>query len=377
MKQIGSIQILRAVAALMVVLTHAQDDALNEAVKAGLGFAQTHLLPWVAGVDLFFVISGFIMVYASERLFATPGGPRAFLTRRVIRIVPLYWLVTAIMLVVMALLAWHGQATLPSLAEIATSFGFVPYARPGDGAPRPIVSLGWTLEYEMFFYVVFALFVPLRRETAVAGVATSLVGLVIAGALLKPSATALAFWSDPLVLEFALGMGIALAHRRGVRLPWQAAFALAAGALAVLALDLDGMADIANFGVDPNGFGRLFACGVPMAALFAATVLVPRAPAEGRVPRTLALLGDASYALYLFHPIVIVATRKAYLMLGLAARLGFWPLLAADLVAAAAVSVAIHRLVERPMTAALQTRLLRRNAMPARAPIMPPLPSGR
>ncbi|MBV9537584.1 MAG: acyltransferase, partial [Acidisphaera sp.] len=110
MKQIGSIRILRAVAALMVVLAHAQDDASHEALKAGATFARTHLLPWVAGVDLFFVISGFIMVHASERLFATPGGPATFLARRVIRVVPLYWGVTSLALAGLLLVARHGHA---------------------------------------------------------------------------------------------------------------------------------------------------------------------------------------------------------------------------------------------------------------------------
>src|SRR5665213_384 len=100
MKQIGAIQILRAVAALMVVLSHAQNDALREAIANGYRFTRFELLPWDSGVDLFFVISGFIMVYSSQRLFATPGAGGAFISRRLIRIVPLYWMITAIALVI-------------------------------------------------------------------------------------------------------------------------------------------------------------------------------------------------------------------------------------------------------------------------------------
>ena len=381
MKQIGSIQILRALAALMVVLAHAQDDCAAEAAKAGLAFARSGLLPWVAGVDLFFVISGFIMVLASERLFAAPGAAAAFLTRRVIRIVPLYWLVTAIMLVVFAALAHHGQANQPSLAEVAASLGFVPYAR-ADGVPRPVVPLGWTLNYEMFFYLVFAAFLTLRREAAVASVAACLVLFVALGALVHPQATALAYWSDPVVLEFVLGMALALAYRRGLRLPPPLSLALAMLAVALLALDLAHMAKVAAFGVDPSGFARLLACGVPMAALFAAIVLMrPPLPTEGRVATPLALLGDASYALYLFHPIVVVLARKAYLAAHLAPRLGFWPLVAADMIAACALALAIHLLVERPVTAALQARFTGRRPAapaPARGPstaAAPPVPA--
>ncbi|MCX8256381.1 Acyltransferase [Beijerinckiaceae bacterium RH AL1] len=363
MKQIGSIQILRALAATMVVLAHAQDDAAFAAQKIGTVFARSSLLPWVAGVDLFFVISGFIMVHASERLFATPGAAQAFLTRRVIRIVPLYWLATALALVTAALLVRTGQARLPGVAEIVTSLGFIPFARPGDGVARPIVALGWTLNYEMFFYVVFAAFLMLRREAAVAAVTAMLALLVVLGLVAQPAITALAFWSDPIVLEFALGMAIALAWRRGVRLPRPAALALGLAAVAVLALDLARMRDVPVYGVDPSGLPRLLACGLPMAALFAAVVLAQPAPqSEGRLAASLRLIGDASYALYLFHPLVLVAARKAYLASHLAPTLGFWPLVLAEIAASALVAVAMHLWIETPVTRLLNARFADRRS---------------
>ena len=100
-----------------------------------------------SGVDLFFVISGFIMVYSSEDLFGARGAWRTFLTRRLVRIVPLYWLTTAITIPLMSLTVdWQS---------LLGSYFFIPYRAPSN-AIVPLHGVGWTLNLEMFFYVIFA-----------------------------------------------------------------------------------------------------------------------------------------------------------------------------------------------------------------------------
>ena len=101
---------MRALAALMVVFSHAEGDAQVQALRLGDAFPRDTSLPWVAGVDLFFVTSGFIMVHASRDLFGAPGAARAFLTRRLVRIAPLYWLVTAIGVGIGVAVARMGEA---------------------------------------------------------------------------------------------------------------------------------------------------------------------------------------------------------------------------------------------------------------------------
>ena len=370
MRQIGAIQILRAVAALMIVLAHAQDDALNEAGKAGLAFARTHALPWDAGVDLFFVISGFIMVHASRRLFATPGASGMFLGRRLIRIVPLYWFLTSIVLAILALVTWHGTRPFPGWSEVVSSFGFLPFPRSGDGQPRPLAAHGWTLNYEMFFYVVFALFVRYRQAVAVAGVASVLVVIVALGAIVRPTQTVLAYWSDPIVLEFAIGMGIAVARQHGVRLRRSYVPALVAIGLVLLSFDLAGMEEVANLAVKANGFPRLVGCGLPMALVFGAIVAAePVFDTQSKPLAAFCVLGDASYALYLFHPLVIVAARKAYLAAGLAPLLGYWPLVLADVPLAALLALAIHVGLERPVSLRLQDWLGAKRQPDLRRPV--------
>lgn len=353
MQQLIAIQILRAFAAGMVVFHHAQNDAARTAVQVGGSFDRAFPLPWAAGVDLFFVVSGFVMVFSSEKLFATPGASMQFLSRRIARIAPMYWLATAIFLVAALRGAAAGAALMPSVGEIVSSFAFIPWPRGVDGAPRPIHSLGWTLEYEMFFYLVFAAFIWLRRDRAVLAVAAALGSLTTFNCFFEPRNVALAFWTDPIVLEFALGMGVALLFRRGVRLSLGGGMTLACAAILALALDPMRSGDEAFDAVDPNGFARLFAWGLPMAVVFAVATLGP-ALAPSRGARVLARIGDASYALYLFHPLALIVTRKFWFAAHLDRTLGLWPLVALTCFGSVALALAIYRWIETPMTKAAQ-----------------------
>ena len=84
------VQGLRALAALMVVVHHAQNEAMILAGRTGTDFVPRHGLPWPAGVDIFFVISGFIIVHAAAPLYGRPGARGRFVAHRIARLVPLY-----------------------------------------------------------------------------------------------------------------------------------------------------------------------------------------------------------------------------------------------------------------------------------------------
>ena len=149
------VQVLRGLAALAIAALHAQADARALAEARGLGFTPLLHLPWAAGVDVFFVISGLIMVHASRGLFAREGARGTFLKRRLARIVPLYWAVTLLYLAVALTTPALLNSALLDPAPILASFLFIPFTRP-DGAVQPLYSLGWTLNFEMLFYVLFA-----------------------------------------------------------------------------------------------------------------------------------------------------------------------------------------------------------------------------
>jgi hypothetical protein len=174
-----------------------------------------------AGADLFFVISGFIMVYSSEALFAAPGASRIFFARRLLRIVPLYWAMTLLLIGFYLVIGMDLTKLGISAGSIVASFAFLPYPRI-SGEMIPVYDLGWTLNCEMFFYAVFACAIVLPRRRAVLCIVFLFAALATLNLMSGPFPQPLAFWCDPLILEFCFGMLIALAYRAGVRLPRRA-----------------------------------------------------------------------------------------------------------------------------------------------------------
>ncbi len=345
---IQSIQTLRAIAALAVVALHIPQDIKMR----GYGEAPTFALG-AFGVDLFFIISGFIMVYASRHLFAKEGASLEFILRRAARIIPTYWLVTSF-------LVFIARRQIPvspdySWQHILASYLFIPYPRPSDGFILPLLPLGWTLNYEMFFYAVFSVALMLPRVAAISAVSVIFVLMTITGGLL-PLAQPLRFWSDSIILEFVYGMLLAEAYIRGVRLPTAAAvLIIAAGAVGAMLYDPT---------VPSSAALRGIGWGLPAAAVFAGVVLsVPWKIGSSAILHT---LGGASYSLYLTHVVVFIYMGSYFRRLGLPAY-SLPPLLTAALwlVASVLVGLVVYVAFERPVTRALQRRIR------ARSPVSP------
>ena len=252
-----SVQYLRAIAALMVVCFHLHTSGI---------FAASLWTSWLAsGVDIFFVISGFIMVRSTE---GKGMGTREFFIKRLIRIVPLYWLLTSFAI------ATGGR----SLAHNAASFLFIPALHPEFGKYWPVLEPGWTLNFEMFFYLVFGLTFTLSPNRQLAFIAGLFSLLLISGSVFSLPGS-LEFYTNPLLLEFVAGMVVA---RLSPRLP---TWTCAAGFVLLI-------------GLHPFGLPRIIGFGVPAVIIFISFL-----SADLRLPRigALKIIGDASYAIYLVH----------------------------------------------------------------------------
>ena len=341
MQSIFSIRVLRALAALAVLAGHAQDDLVH---RLGLAQALPDMRLGYAGVDVFFVISGFIMVHASGGLFATPDGPRIFLKRRLIRIVPLYWSVTTLYLAI-TLVAPHLPHKAYSPGMVAASYFFLPWIA-SDGLNEPVVGQGWTLNYEILFYVLFCVAVTRPRYQAVLLVSSVLAVGVMAGnifALPMP----LAYWSNEIVLEFVFGMAIGLVYTSGMRLQrWSRLLLIGAGLL---------LLGRTAFESGAAEFHRLPDWGIPAALIVAGAVLgAPSGAWAGARP--MGVIGDASYALYLIHPLVGRAVRELFVRSGADLVAVSWFYLVIATAATIVAALAVHFWFERPITRALGER---------------------
>ena len=165
------VHLLRAAAALAVMSLM----RINLRFLMGIGDYVPDFPMGAAGVDLFFVISGFVMVVASADLFGQRGAPPYFFLRRLARIVPLYWLLTGIFVFILFAGRHHSSSWL-SASEVVTSLLFIPHSLP-NGAVAPVYGLGWTLNYEMMFYVVFSAVLFLRPRIAIPTLALAMLWL--------------------------------------------------------------------------------------------------------------------------------------------------------------------------------------------------------
>lgn len=340
MRQILGIQALRGLAALSIAALHIQQAAGAFVGTPGVApYAWMRRVPWEAGVDVFFVISGFVIVYASADMFGRARMIPGFLVRRIARVTPLYWLVTSLLI----LAALLGSVALnqplgDGIRYIVASYFFVPWPRP-DGAMQPVFRLGWTLNFEMLFYLIVALCLPVRRGVALALIAFIVIAVALAGALLRPAQPQLAFWTDPIVIEFAFGVLLAMCVFEGVQLSAPARLALLIAGLLILALD--GTA---------YGINRAFSFGLPAACLVAAAALGAERRTHPGLARVYLLLGDMSYALYLTHLFPMRALREVGARLHLAGTIAITAYVIASLAAASVLAICVNAWFEKPAT---------------------------
>jgi len=339
--QLSVLQAGRAVAAVMVVLFHIEIFILPSRLYPGLGAFKPFEIGY-AGVEFFFALSGFLMAYIHTRHFGQTERAGAYLKKRVGRIYPTYWA-----LLVPLVLLW---VVVPDAGPEAIGMGQAVYdlsLLPTKG--EPMLAVAWTLQFEMFFYVMFMLAILSKRLGV--GALTVWFGVCLVALFLPQRPFPLQFITSEYNLIFLGGMLAAYGFERiESRFIWPLFVGGILGFLVVALVELYGYWPVSRA-------LKTFALGA-FASLIVASMAAGEAKRGWSAPAFLKSIGDASYSLYLVHMPLMTIAAAVIIKLGINTWVPL-PLMVVALVAGCIVaSLIMHHLIEKPLTAWVQSRLL-------------------
>lgn len=334
------VQMLRAFAALLVVFSHSTSIISDKMTEGFWKF-------WIgsAGVDIFFAISGFVILIASSSEDGKPQRWDVFLLRRIIRIVPLYWMLTALKLVMLLYNPSLAQHSSVELWHSISSFLFIP-AFNAEGEIVPLLQVGWTLSYEMFFYALFAVTLAFRLRTIIWLTAVlSLLSLVAIWRTDEWGAISGLF--RPILLEFIFGMWIAMLTMKGWRMPVKLAYIVVFISVSMIFLTFITSEEIALK-------YRVIFWGIPGALLLLAAISL-----EEKFHKFLSgfpnLLGNASYAIYLVHGFVLPLIAMVCIKLGFYGSVfSDYTILLLCMICSTIAGIITHIWIEKPITGYLR-----------------------
>ena len=323
-----SIQILRAVAALLVALFHGHQALVSNGAREIFDGESYFFSFGAVGVHIFFVISGFIMVHATR--FGDDYKISRFLRRRLIRIFPIYWLCAGFYL------SYHffsGTAYDLTFLDGLQALFLLP------GHASKIIGPAWTLSFEMYFYVCFGLAMMLGLNRGIVVLSVFFIASITLQVIFDIDASSFALAFDPLLLEFLAGCAIGWLHKYNL-LPESGG-----RASIVSAVLLFGIGAIVGFDAVPS----VIMWGLPSAFLVLGLVISESRKKTSTELKSFGRLGDSSYALYLIHILVITIALDMVQKLGFIDRVS--PIAMTVLIAVIAQIIAefLHRRIEKPL----------------------------
>jgi exopolysaccharide production protein ExoZ len=334
MKRLVGLQWGRAIAAITVVITHAIIHPYKGSFEAAHLFGKF-------GVTLFFVISGYIMV----RTTGTESfAPLDFIKKRLLRVAPLYYFATAVAVIGVLIVPWAFKDTVFDVRHIVMSVLFIPTPEPGGASIDPFLRLGWTLNFEMFFYAVFALLFAFNAMTRAVMLTVIFVTLMALGQLqiFPMTSQPMEFYTRIDTLGFVTGVWLAVLS---MRYEWEMKTGQGIAWLAVSAVSLVGLIIVYPLAAPTNPW--IHAWVVATCTVIIGVLAMAGDAWEPRVPNWAAYLGDASYSMYLFHMFAIGAVTVLVIKKSPAA----WgpPLVIVSAVAGMLAGVFVYRFIEKPL----------------------------
>jgi len=300
---IKNIQALRAIAANLVLISHLFIVEQKYSHYGSVLPADAHFGAF--GVDLFFVISGFIMAMIARNV-----SWQRFLIDRAARIFPPYWFYTTVILIVSLCAPAYVNSTFEHQPSLWRSYLLIP------DSVGPLLAVGWTLIHEMYFYYCFTAMIFLTRLFTIKITAllliwmTAVICLNALAHLYELGDPVVAVITHPLTLEFIFGVAIGVLSNKNV-----AAFAMSAlfaGAI-IFAIDLSLFGDVLS-SVDDRNWRRAILVGMPCASIVYGLVGI-EVRSKLTAPHWLVVLGNASYSIYLSHVLVLSAIGRGFAMI--------------------------------------------------------------
>jgi exopolysaccharide production protein ExoZ len=348
--KINSLQVYRGVAAILVVLFHITNysrENLNYNFLGGM-FSFGYV-----GVDFFFVLSGFIILYNHAKDLGKRQSISRYATKRLIRIYPIYWMITVTKLIAIIIIPSIAKPHEQELSTILNSLLLFPQIN------LPIIGAAWTLSYEMLFYVLFgfAILFGWRWGLSLAGIwSVAMLGYALRGfiGISVPDHYLITFFLNERNLEFIFGC-VSAYIVANCKLKHSIPVALTGGILFVLAGQF-----IMKAG---NVISYTLLFGIPSLLLVTGSASLELEKAIS-LPKFLILLGDASYSIYLTHAMFV---NIFSLVIGRSTVLGPFFITLAITVGAILGGTAVHLFLERPLLSILRTWTIqkRKQARPA------------
>lgn len=340
MKKIDSIQVLRAIASIMVLIRHSQSQLSGYEVKYGLEPSFLNSIDprqlGASGVDIFFVVSGLVMALVTYSKNRGPAEILPFLRKRVTRIFPLYWLWTGILITLLLLLPSAFSSRSFALRDIFFSLLLIPYT-PTQGNTAPLMGLAWTLWYEMYFYFLVAIgfLIPKKVYPWILG------GFFFLCTVTLPDTTD-STWqiiTNPILWEFFSGFILGIIFLQGVMLSRK--LCVTAIALSVCLFILSNACSLP--------FVRWISWGLPSFLLVAGLLFYDKTKNGVTYPAWLIALGDSSYSLYLSHLLVLAVIGKILVIVGIARIVSSDVFIFLCVVGCIFTNEIIFRFTERPL----------------------------
>jgi exopolysaccharide production protein ExoZ len=287
-RQILSIQYLRGIAALLVVFYHVLQE-VGRYVKNSLFLDFYELRHFgQVGVDVFFVISGFVMMYVHGNDFQKSNISLKFLKRRIIRVVPLYWILTSFTAFLLYFKPeFFGGGKVFNFLHVVCSFLFIP-AKNSVGLTLPVLGPGWSLNFEMYFYILFAILLMFNKKYLIRSL--SIIFVVSVFCSLFPFDEPLTnMLTNPMLFEFLFGIILAyLMKNENLK---NYSFPIVFGTI-LMSSNI-----YFHFNIDY----RVFFYGIPSALIIMGLIAYEDKIGFGSPNKFLMFLANISYSVYLSH----------------------------------------------------------------------------